>query len=68
MNKIYGKKIGAIDLRRMYLTAINHSGASFIERKAISDAVGYSIKKIYQVLPLNYFTCFNSNYVIILKI
>jgi len=29
MMKVYGKKIGALDLRRMYLTTINVSGASF---------------------------------------
>jgi hypothetical protein len=45
MKKVYGKKIGALDLRRMYLTTINHSGASFIERKAISDAVGHSLEE-----------------------
>lgn len=42
MEKIYGKKIGALDLRRMYLTTINNSGASFMERKEIADAVGHS--------------------------
>ena len=42
MKKIYGKKIGALDLRRMYLTSINN-GASFIERKNTADAVGHSI-------------------------
>ena len=45
MKKIYGKKIGALDLRRMYLTTINHSGASFIERKAIADSVGHSLEE-----------------------
>ena len=42
MKKIYGKKIGALDLRRMYLTSINN-GASFIERKNTANAVGHSI-------------------------
>jgi hypothetical protein len=43
MKKIYGKKINALDLRRMYLTSINNSGASYIERKEVADAVGNSI-------------------------
>lgn len=43
MKKIYGKKIGALDLRRMYLTSINNSGASYIQRKEVADAVGNSI-------------------------
>lgn len=43
MEKIYKKKIGATDLRRMYLTTINKSGASYLERKDIADAVGNSI-------------------------
>lgn len=42
MKNIYGKKIGALDLRRMYLTSINN-GASFIERKNTADAVGHSV-------------------------
>ena len=45
MEKIYGKKIGALDLRRMYLTTINKSGASFMERKNIADAVGHSLEE-----------------------
>lgn len=45
MNKIYGKKIGALDLRRMYLTTINRSGASYNERQKISDAVGHSVEE-----------------------
>jgi hypothetical protein len=45
MEKIYGKKIGALDLRRMYLTTINKSGASFVERKNIADAVGHSLEE-----------------------
>jgi len=43
MTKIYGKKINALDLRRMYLTSINNSGASYIQRKEVADAVGNSI-------------------------
>jgi hypothetical protein len=45
MKKIYGKKIGALDLRRMYLTSINNSGASYIERKEVADAVGHSVEE-----------------------
>ena len=45
MKKIYGKKIGALDLRRMYLTTINISGASYRERKFIADAVGHSLEE-----------------------
>lgn len=45
MEKIYKKKIGALDLRRMYLTTINRSGASFIERKNIADAAGHSVEE-----------------------
>jgi hypothetical protein len=45
MTKIYGKKIGALDLRRIYLTTINNSGASFIERQNIANAVGHSVEE-----------------------
>lgn len=45
MKKIYGKKIGALDLRRMYLTKINISGASYRERKEIADSVGHSVEE-----------------------
>ena len=45
MMKVYGKKIGALDLRRMYLTTINISGASFRERKLIADSVGHSVEE-----------------------
>ena len=45
MTKIYGKKIGALDLRRMYLTTINNSGASYLERKNIAQAVGHSVEE-----------------------
>ena len=43
MNKIYKKKINATDLRRMYLTTVNNSGMSYLEKKDIADAVGNSI-------------------------
>ncbi len=45
MEKIYKKKYGALDVRRMYLTTINNSGASFNERKDVADAVGHSINE-----------------------
>ena len=45
MKKIYGKKIGALDLRRMYLTTINNSAPSFLERKIVADAVGHSVQE-----------------------
>jgi hypothetical protein len=45
MEKIYGKKINALDVRRMYLTSINNSGASFNERKEIANAVGHTINE-----------------------
>ena len=45
MEKIYKKKIGALDLRRMYLTTINNSGASYLERKDIAAAVGNSVEE-----------------------
>lgn len=45
MKKIYGKEFGALDLRRMFLTTINRSGASFIERKEIAEAVGHSVEE-----------------------
>jgi hypothetical protein len=45
MTNIYGKKIGALDLRRMYLTSINNSGASYLERKNIAEAVGHSVEE-----------------------
>jgi len=32
-------------LRRMYLTTINNSCASFLERKDIADAVGHSVEE-----------------------
>ncbi len=45
MKKIYGKKIGALDLRRIYLTTINNSAPSFLERKFVADAVGHSVQE-----------------------
>ena len=45
MMKVYGKKIGDLDLRRMYLTTINISGASFRERKLIADSIGHSVEE-----------------------
>lgn len=45
MKELYGKKITALDLRRMYLTTVNNSGASFLERKEIADAVGHSVEE-----------------------
>jgi hypothetical protein len=45
MKHIYGKKITALDLRRMYLTTVNNTGASFLERKNIADAVGHSVEE-----------------------
>jgi len=45
MKQIYGKKITALDLRRMYLTTVNNTGASFLERKNIADAVGHSVEE-----------------------
>jgi len=45
MMKVYGKKIGDLHLRRMYLTTINISGASFRERKLIADSVGHSVEE-----------------------
>ena len=45
MEKIYKKKYGALDVRRMYLTTINNSVASFNERRDVADAVGHSINE-----------------------
>lgn len=45
MEKIYKKKYNALDVRRMYLTSINKSGASYIERKEVADAVGHSVEE-----------------------
>lgn len=45
MMNIYGKKIGALDVRRMFLTFVNRSGASFNERQKIADAVGNTIQE-----------------------
>jgi hypothetical protein len=43
MTKIYGKKIGALDLRRIYLTTVNKSAPSYLERNNIANAVGHSV-------------------------
>jgi hypothetical protein len=45
MKKIYGKKIGALDLTRMYLTTINNLSPSFLEIKIVADAVGHSVQE-----------------------
>lgn len=45
MQKIYGKKITALDLRRIYLTTINKTAPSYLERKDIADAVGHSVEE-----------------------
>lgn len=45
MNKIYKKKIGALNLRRMYLTTINNRCGSFLERKEVADALGHSVEE-----------------------
>lgn len=45
MLSIYNKKIGALDLRRIYLTTINNSSPSFNERKAVADNVGHSVEE-----------------------
>jgi hypothetical protein len=45
MNKIYRKKIGALNLRRMYLTIINNRCGSFLERKEVADALGHSVEE-----------------------
>jgi len=43
MTKIYGKKIGALDLRRIYLTTVNKAAPSYLERQNIADALGNSV-------------------------
>jgi hypothetical protein len=45
MLKIYGKKFGALHLRRMYLTTINNNSPSFLERKNVADAVANSVQE-----------------------
>jgi hypothetical protein len=42
------KKIGALDLRRIYLTTINNSAPSFLERKIVADAVGHSLQESFK--------------------
>jgi hypothetical protein len=45
MEKVYDKKIGANALRRIYLTDVNNSGASYLEREEIANAVGNSVNE-----------------------
>ena len=55
MTQVYGKKIGALQLRRIFLTHFNKKAASFLERKNIADAVGHSVEEStkYSVIVLN---------------
>ena len=43
MEAVYGYKITANELRRIYLTTINEASVSFKERRDVADAVGTSI-------------------------
>jgi hypothetical protein len=43
MEKVYGKKITANQVRRMYMTKINKAGASYVERKGIAEELGQSV-------------------------
>jgi len=45
MTQVYGRKIGALQLRRIFLTHFNKKAASFLERKIIADAVGHSVEE-----------------------
>jgi hypothetical protein len=45
MTQVYGRKIGALQLRRIFLTHFNKQGGSFLERKIIADAVGHSVEE-----------------------
>lgn len=45
MEQIYGKKFGASDLRRMYLTYINKQTPSYLERKDLADQLGHSVEE-----------------------
>ena len=45
MEEIYGKKFGASDLRRMYLTYINKQTPSYLERKDLADQLGHSVEE-----------------------
>jgi hypothetical protein len=55
MTQVYGRKIGALQLRRIFLTHFNKQGGSFLERKIIADAVGHSVEESvkYSVIVLN---------------
>jgi hypothetical protein len=55
MTQVYGRKIGALQLRRIFLTHFNKKAASFLERKIIADAVGHSVEEStkYSVIVLN---------------
>jgi hypothetical protein len=41
--KVYGKKISANEMRRIYMTNINQAGASYIERKEIASQLGHDV-------------------------
>jgi hypothetical protein len=41
--KVYGKKISANEMRRMYMTNLNQAGASFTERKVVAVELGHSV-------------------------
>lgn len=43
MEAVYGYKITANELRRIYLTTINEASVSFKERRDVADAVGASV-------------------------
>jgi hypothetical protein len=45
MEKVYGKKITANQVRRMYMTKINKTEASYIERKSIAEGLGHSVEE-----------------------
>lgn len=41
--KVYGKKISANEMRRIYMTNINRAGASYIERKQVASQLGHDV-------------------------
>lgn len=45
MFKVYSKRIGASDLRRMYMTNVNKQTPSFIERKELANELGHSVEE-----------------------
>ena len=45
MEAVYGYKITANELRRIFLTTINEASVSFKERRDIADAVGTSVNE-----------------------